>query len=118
MKPATRKALILASGLLLQAHSALAANDMNPTSHLGIFQGLGQDTLNLVFWLAVFVAVISLLAIWIYQNITRHNKDVSEHVRQKKAKEGWFVDLFLVLIGFLLLFKYILPQLTTLAGVN
>lgn len=94
------------------------ADNLNPTSHLGAFQGLGQDLLNLIFWIAVLVAILSLLAIWIYQNVTRHNKDVSEHVRHKKAKEGWFVDLFLVLIGFLLLMKYVLPQLTTLAGVN
>lgn len=118
MKATTRKALILASGLLLQAHNALAADDMNPTHHLGAFQNLGQDMLNLVFWIAVLVAVLSLLAIWAYQNISRQQKDVSEHIRTKKAKEGWFVDLFLVLIGFLLLFKYVLPQLTTLVGVN
>lgn len=92
--------------------------DLNPANHLGAFQSLGQDTLNLVFWLAVLVAILSLLAIWIYSNLSRHNKDVSEHLRQKKSREGWFVDLFLVLIGFLLLMKYVLPQLTPLVGVN
>lgn len=118
MRPTTRKALMLASGLLLRAQTVIAATDLNPTSHLGAFQGLGQDTLNLVFWLAVLVAILSLLAIWIYSNVSRQNKDVSEHIRQKKSREGWFVDLFLVLIGFLLLFKYVLPQLTVLVGVN
>lgn len=119
MKAITRKALLTLSGALVTVSNALgAAESINPVSHLGMFSDISGDFLDLVFWAAVFIAIVSLLVLWIMSNVSRHNKNVEEHVRNEKAKKGWAIDLIFVLLGLILLLKYIVPKLTALIGVN
>lgn len=115
MKPATRKALMLASGLLLQAHSALAADSV--ASHLGPIAGVAGDVQTYVYYLAIFVCIISLLVIWATGNLARAANKVEEAIRARQNKQGWLIDAFIVLVGFIFLFGYVIPKLSALLGV-
>lgn len=115
MKSSTRKALILASGVLLQAHTVLAADSV--ASHLGPVAGIAGDIQTYVYYLAIFVCIISLLIIWATGNLARAANKIEEALNARRNKQGWIIDAFIVLVAFVFLFGYVIPKLSALLGV-
>lgn len=123
MKSITRKAFLLILWILLTTSTALAldsgsgSDGKGPASKLGPLSDIAGDFQTLFFWLAIFVAIISLVAIWVTGNAARAANKVTEALTARKNIEGWVIDAFLVLIGFIVFFGYIVPKLSDLMGV-
>jgi hypothetical protein len=100
------------AGIILTASNALAAaNDTNVTGNLGAASGVGADILSLVKWGAVFIAIITILALWGKGNLDRLRNHVSDAVKSMENKKGWFIDCILVIVGLIFLYEYVIPKL-------
>lgn len=115
MKLNTKKLLLQASGLLLTARNSLAANSV--TSHMGPLSGMFGDILGYVFWAAVAIAILSMLAIWATGNGARAFNKITEAMDARKNKQAWIIDLIIMLFGFVILFGYAIPKLQEILGV-
>jgi len=99
------------AGILLTAGSALAEGDNNVTSNLGPASGVAGDLMFYLKWGSIFVAIATVLILWIRHNLAAHSKKVGDVLQIRDDMKQWFIMGLAVIVSFIFLFQYIIPQL-------
>lgn len=108
-----------AAGSLLFAGTAFAAdltNTTNTTStdivgNLGFFSTLAGTIILYSKYIAFFIAVISLLALWSTGMLAKISRKVEQHINAQDSLKKWLIEGVLVIVAFIILFSFIIPTI-------
>ena len=115
MKHNTKIALLSAAGVLLSAGSALAAGNQSSTDvvvgNMGMFSVLAGTIMTYSKYVAFFMAIISLLALWVSGMLAKVSHKVNEAINAKEGVKNWMIEAILVIVAFIILFSWIIPTI-------
>ena len=114
MKLNTKIALLSAAGILLSAGNALAAGNTSSTDvvgSLGMFSTLAGTIMTYSKYLAFFMAIISLLALWVTGMLAKISKKVQSAIDAKEGMKNWLIEAVLVIVAFIILFSFVIPTI-------
>jgi len=114
MKHNTKIVLMSAAGVLLSAGSALAAGSQSSTDvvgNLGMFSTLAGTIMTYSKYVAFFMAIISLLALWVTGMLAKVSHKVNEAINAKEGVKNWMIEAVLVIVAFIILFSWIIPTI-------
>jgi len=115
MKHNTKIALLSAAGVLLSADSALAAGNQSSTDvvvgNMGMFSVLAGTIMTYSKYVAFFMAIISLLALWVSGMLAKVSHKVNEAINAKEGVKNWMIEAILVIVAFIILFSWIIPTI-------
>jgi len=114
MKHNTKIVLMSAAGVLLSAGSALAAGSQSSTDvvgNLGMFSTLAGTIITYSKYVAFFMAIISLLALWVTGMLAKVSQKVNEAINAKEGVKNWMIEAVLVIVAFIILFSWIIPTI-------
>jgi len=115
MKHNTKIALLSAAGVLLSAGSALAAGNQSSTDvvvgNMGMFSVLAGTIMTYSKYVAFFMAIISLLALWVSGMLAKVSHKVNEAINAKEGVKNWMIEAVLVIVAFIILFSWIIPTI-------
>lgn len=114
MKHNTKIVLMSAAGVLLSAGSALAAGSQSSTDvvgNLGMFSTLAGTIMTYSKYVAFFMAIISLLALWVTGMLAKVSQKVNEAINAKEGVKNWMIEAVLVIVAFIILFSWIIPTI-------
>ena len=114
MKHNTKIVLMSAAGVLLSAGSALAAGSQSSTDvvgNLGMFSTLAGTIITYSKYVAFFMAIISLLALWVTGMLAKVSHKVNEAINAKEGVKNWMIEAVLVIVAFIILFSWIIPTI-------
>ncbi len=122
MKPTTKRALLSAAGLMLTVGGALAADPMtavNSTStdivgNLGFFSTLAGTIMTYSKYIAFFVAVLSLLGLWVSGMLAKMSKKINEAINAHDGLKNWLKEAVLVIVAFIILFNFVIPTINSM----
>ena len=110
-----------AIGSLLFAGTAFAADATNTTNttsvdivgNLGFFSTLAATIMAYSKYIAFFIAVISLLALWSTGMLAKVSRKVEQHINAQDSLKKWLIEGVLVIIAFIILFNFVIPTINT-----
>ena len=110
-----------AIGTLLFAGTAFAADFTNTTNttsvdivgSLGFFSTLAGTIMTYSKYIAFFIAVISLLALWSTGMLAKVSRKVEQHINAQDSLKKWLMEGVLVIIAFIILFNFVIPTINT-----
>lgn len=114
MKHNTKIVLLSAAGVLLSAGNALAASNQSSTDvvgNLGMFSTLAGTIMTYSKYIAFFMAIISLLALWVTGMLAKISHKVNEAINAKEGVKNWMIEAVLVIVAFIILFSWIIPTI-------
>jgi len=114
MKHNTKIVLLSAAGALLTAGNALAASNQSSTDvvgNLGMFSTLAGTIMTYSKYVAFFIAIISLLALWVTGMLAKGLRKVNEAINAKEGVKNWMIEAVLVIVAFIILFSWIIPTI-------
>ncbi|MHB8102616.1 MAG: hypothetical protein ACYDEF_10695 [Methanosarcina sp.] len=114
MKHNTKIVLLSAAGVLLTAGNALAAGNQSSTDvvgNLGMFSTLAGTIMTYSKYVAFFMAIISLLALWVTGMLAKVSHKVNEAINAKEGVKNWMIEAVLVIVAFIILFSWIIPTI-------
>lgn len=114
MKHNTKIALLSAVGVALSAGNALAASNQSSTDvvgNLGMFSTLAGTIMTYSKYVAFFMAIISLLALWVTGMLAKISHKVNEAINAKEGVKNWMIEAVLVIVAFIILFSFIIPTI-------
>lgn len=122
MKVNTKRIILSAAGVLLTVGSALAADPMtavNTTStdivgNLGFFSTLAGMIMTYSKYIAFFVAVLSLLGLWVSGMLAKMSKRISEAINAHDGIKDWLKEAVLVIVAFIILFSFVIPTINSM----
>lgn len=116
MKYTTRILLLSAAGLLLSAGNALAAGNTSSTDvvgNLGFFSTLAGTIMTYSKYVAFFMAIISLLALWVSGMLAKLSHKVEGAINAQEGLKKWLIEAVLVIVAFIILFSWIIPTINS-----
>ncbi len=121
MKSTTKRILLSAAGLALTISGALAADPVtavNTTStdivgNLGFFSTLAGTVMTYSKYTAFFMAVLSLLALWVSGMLAKISHKVEQHINAQDSLKKWLIEGVLVIVAFIILFSWIIPTINS-----
>ena len=114
MKHNTKIVLMSAAGVLLSAGIVLAAGSQSSTDvvgNLGMFSTLAGTIMTYSKYVAFFMAIISLLALWVTGMLAKVSQKVNEAINAKEGVKNWMIEAVLVIVAFIILFSWIIPTI-------
>jgi len=114
MKHNTKIVLMSAAGVLLSAGIVLAAGSQSSTDvvgNLGMFSTLAGTIITYSKYVAFFMAIISLLALWVTGMLAKVSQKVNEAINAKEGVKNWMIEAVLVIVAFIILFSWIIPTI-------
>ena len=114
MKRNTKMALMSAAGVLLSVGNALAAGNQSSTDvvgNLGMFSVLAGTIMTYSKYIAFFMAIISLLSLWVTGMLAKISHKVNEAINAKEGVQNWMIEAVLVIVAFIILFSFIIPTI-------
>ena len=114
MKHNTKIVLLSAVGVLLSAGNAFAAGNQSSTDvvgNLGMFSTLAGTIMTYSKYVAFFMAIISLLALWVTGMLAKVSHKVNEAINAKEGVKNWMIEAVLVIVAFIILFSWIIPTI-------
>ena len=111
MKSTTKKVILSAAGVLLTVGSALA-DPTNATSsidivgNLGFFSTLAGTIMTYSKYIAFFMAVVSLLALWVSGMLAKVSHKVEHAINAQEGLKKWLIEAVLVIVAFIILFSW------------
>jgi heme/copper-type cytochrome/quinol oxidase subunit 2 len=114
MKHNTKIVLLSAAGVLLSAGNVLAASNQSSTDvvgNLGMFSTLAGTIMTYSKYVAFFMAIISLLALWVTGMLAKISHKVNESINAKEGVKNWMIEAVLVIVAFIILFSWIIPTI-------
>jgi hypothetical protein len=114
MKLNTKRSLLSAAGLMLSAGNALAAGNTSSTDvvgNLGMFSTLAGTILTYSKWIAIFMAIMSLFALWATGRLAEVGHKINGSINAKEGIKNWLVEGVLVIVAFIVLFSFIIPTI-------
>ena len=114
MKHNTKIVLLSAAGVLLTAGNALAAGNQSSTDavgNLGMFSTLAGTIMTYSKYVAFFMVIIGLLALWVTGMLAKVSHKVNEAINAKEGVKNWMIEAVLVIVAFIILFSWIIPTI-------
>jgi hypothetical protein len=114
----TKRAIQSAVGLMLSAGNALAAAT-NATSstdivgNLGFFSTFAGTIIIYAKYIAFFIAILSLFALWSSGQLAKFSRKVEGAINAKEGVKVWLIEAVLVIVAFIVLFSFIIPTINT-----
>jgi hypothetical protein len=114
----TKRTLLSAAGLMLSAGNALAAAT-NATSstdivgNLGFFSTFAGTIIIYAKYIAFFIAILSLFALWSSGQLAKFSRKVEGAINAKEGVKVWLIEAVLVIVAFIVLFSFIIPTINT-----
>ena len=112
MKHNTKIVLMSAAGVLLSAGSALAAgsqSSMDVVGNLGMFSTLAGTIMTYSKYVAFFMAIMSLFALWATGRLAEVGHKINGSINAKEGIKNWMIETVLVIVAFIILFSWIIP---------
>lgn len=117
MKPTTKRVLLSAAGLLLTVGSALAdptnTSSTDIVGNLGFFSTLAGTIMTYSKYIAFFMAVISLLALWVSGMLAKISHKIEHAINAQEGLKKWLIEAVLVIVAFIILFSFIIPTINS-----
>jgi|GEM_PF-1257812 len=109
MKHNTKIVLLSAAGVLLSASNALAAvaSSTDVVGNLGFFSVLAGTIMTYSKYVAFFMAIISLLALWVSGMLAKLSHKVEGAINAQEGLKKWVIEAVLVIIAFMVLLQKI-----------
>jgi hypothetical protein len=109
MKYNTKIVLLSAAGVLLSASNALAAvaSSTDVVGNLGFFSVLAGTIMTYSKYVAFFMAIISLLALWVSGMLAKLSHKVEGAINAQEGLKKWLIEAVLVIIAFMVLLQKI-----------
>ena len=109
MKHNTKIVLRSAAGVLLSASNALAAvaSSTDVVGNLGFFSVLAGTIMTYSKYVAFFMAIISLLALWVSGMLAKLSHKVEGAINAQEGLKKWLIEAVLVIIAFMVLLQKI-----------
>ena|SRR5450756_2354851 len=109
MKHNTKIVLLSAAGVLLSASNALAAvaSSTDVVGNLGFFSVLAGTIMTYSKYVAFFMAIISLLALWVSGMLAKLSHKVEGAINAQEGLKKWLIEAVLVIIAFMVLLQKI-----------
>jgi hypothetical protein len=120
MKFNTKRIILNAAGLMLTARNALADSQLTPSSpgdvikNMGFLAPIAAFILNYSKWIAIFIAVISLVYIFVTGKLAQMNHKVGASIDAKEGLKRWVVELVFFIAALILLFSWAIPTINSL----
>jgi F0F1-type ATP synthase assembly protein I len=113
----TKRALLSAAGLLLSAGNALASatntSSTDIVGNLGFFSTIAGTIIIYAKYIAFFIAILSLFALWSSGQLAKFSRKVEGAVNAKEGVKVWLIEAVLVIVAFIVLFSFIIPIINT-----
>lgn len=114
MKHNTKMVLLSAAGVILTAGNALAAGNGSSTDvvgNLGMFSTLASTIMTYAKYIAFFMAIVSLLALWVTGMLAKISRKVQGAIDSKEGLKNWLIEGVLVVVAFIVLFSFVIPTI-------
>lgn len=114
MKHNTKIVILSAAGLLLSAGNALAAGNTSSTDivgNLGMFSTLAGTIMTYAKYIAFFMAIMSLFALWATGRLAEVGHRVGKAIDAKDGIKNWLIEAVLVIVAFIVLFSFVIPTI-------
>lgn len=118
MKLNTKRTILSFAGILLSAGNTLA-DATNATSstdivgNLGFFSTLAGTIMTYSKYIAFFMAVISLLALWVSGMLAKVSHKVEVAINAQEGLKKWLIEAVLVIVAFIILFSFVIPTINS-----
>lgn len=112
----TRKAIFLVLLSLLLINTAEAATNVGSTDvvrNLGFFSELAGTIMTYSKYIAFFMAILSLLALWISGMLAKLSQKIDNTISAHEGLKKWLLEAFLVISAFIILFAWIIPTINS-----
>ena len=117
MKMNTKRFLGSLAGIILSAGNALAAatnsSSTDIVGNLGFFSTIAGTIMTYSKYCAFFMAVISLLALWVSGMLAKVSHKVNDAINAQEGLKKWLVEAILVIVAFIILFSWVIPTINT-----
>ena len=114
MKLPTKRAILSAAGVLLTAGNALAAGNASSTDivgNLGMFSTLAGTIMTYSKYIAFFMAIMSLFALWATGRLAEVGHKINRSINAKECIKNWMIEAVLVIVAFIILFSFVIPTI-------
>jgi hypothetical protein len=113
----TKRAILSAAGLLLSAGNTLAeATNTSSTDivgNLGFFSTFAGTIIIYAKYIAFFIAIISLFALWSSGQLAKFSRKIEGTINAKEGVKVWLIEAILVIVAFIVLFSFIIPTINS-----
>jgi capsid protein len=118
MKLNTKRVILSAAGLLLSSSNALAAAATNASStdivgNLGFFSTVAGTIITYAKYIAFFVAILSLFALWSSGQLAKFSRKVEGAINAREGVKNWLIEAVLVIMTFIVLFSWVIPTINS-----
>jgi hypothetical protein len=117
MKHNTKRVILSAAGLMLSAGNALAAatntSSTDIVGNLGFFSTFAGTIIIYAKYIAFFIAILSLFALWSSGQLAKFSHKVEGAINAKEGVKVWLIEAVLVIVAFIVLFSFIIPTINT-----
>jgi len=113
MKLNTKRALLTLSGVPLSARNALAASSSDIVGNLGFFSTIAGTIIIYAKYIAFFIAILSLFALWSSGQLAKFSRKVDSAINAKEGVKIWLIEAILVIVAFIVLFSFIIPTINS-----
>jgi hypothetical protein len=117
MKHNTKRVLLSAARLMLSAGNALASatntSSTDIVGNLGFFSTFAGTIIIYAKYIAFFIAILSLFALWSSGQLAKFSHKVEGAINAKEGVKVWLIEAVLVIMAFIVLFSFIIPTINT-----
>jgi len=111
----TKRIILSAAGLALSARNALAAatntSSTDIVGNLGMFSTIAGTIIIYAKYIAFFIAILSLFALWSSGQLAKFSRKVDSAINAKEGVKIWIIEAVLVIVAFIVLFSWIIPTI-------
>ena len=115
MKLNTKRVLGSLAGILFSAGNSLAAGTNTSSTdivgNLGFFSTIAGTIITYSKYIAFFIAVVSLFALWASGQLAKMSHKINDSINAKEGLKNWIVESILVIVAFIILFSFIIPTI-------
>jgi hypothetical protein len=113
MKLNTKRVILSATGLMLSARNAFAASSTDIVGNLGMFSTIAGTIIIYAKYIAFFVAILSLFALWSSGQLAKFSRKIDATINAKEGVKIWIIEAVLVIVAFIVLFSWIIPTINS-----
>jgi hypothetical protein len=107
--------LVLFSIAFINNAAAAATNAISTdiVGNLGFFSELAGTIMTYSKYIAFFMAIISLLALWVSGMLAKLSHKIESAIDAQEGLKKWLVEAVLVIVAFIILFSWIIPTINS-----
>ena len=107
--------LVLFSIALINSAAAASTNvsSTDIVGNLGFFSDIASTIMTYSKYIAFFMAILSLLALWVSGMFAKFSQKVQKSINAKEGLKNWLLEAVLVIAAFIILFAWIIPTINS-----